>query len=391
MAKWRGGSARWSRVRFVNGYSKRFARSDPPSDNQTREHAMKMRELGRTGIQVTEICLGTMTWGDQNSEAEGHTQMDLALERGINFFDTAEMYSVPPKPETQGSTERIIGSWFKKSGARDKIVLATKAAGRGPMTWVRDGDEALLDNGWVRHTQKQLDYAITQSLRRLGTDYIDLYQLHWPDRGWQGFGFQTYKDYRQDWNAFEDILGHIGRHVEAGRVRAFGVSNESPWGVMRFVKAAETTGLPRVASIQNAYNLVNRVFEYGLAETCLREDVSLLAYSPLGQGYLTGKYRDGALPEGSRKSLFNRLQRYEGPGAEAQIDRYLDLAAELGVTPTQLALKFCATRAFMGSVIIGATSLSQLEECLAAFETPWTEEMEERVNALHASHPNPCP
>jgi aryl-alcohol dehydrogenase-like predicted oxidoreductase len=355
------------------------------------ELIMRLVPLGRTGIQVTDFCLGTMTWGDQNSEAEGHAQMDYAVERGVNFFDTAEMYAVPPKPETQGSTERIIGSWFAASGQRDKIVLATKAAGRSPMNWVRNNDPALLDDGLVRHTKKQLDFAIEQSLKRLRTDYIDLYQLHWPDRGYMGFGFQTFRDYKPDWNAFEDILGHLGRHVEAGRVRAFGVSNESPWGVMRFIKAADAAGLPRVASIQNAYNLVNRVFEYGLAEVCLREDVSLLAYSPLGQGYLTGKYRDGALPQGSRKQLFDRLQRYEGPGAQAQINAYLDLAAALGVTPTQLALKFCATRSFMGSVIIGATTMSQLRENLDAFEMTWTDDVEARVNALHAAHPNPCP
>jgi aryl-alcohol dehydrogenase-like predicted oxidoreductase len=342
-------------------------------------------------MKVSAVCLGTMTWGDQNTEAEGHAQMDFAVERGINFFDTAEMYAVPPKPETQGSTERIIGTWFAKTGHRDKVILATKAAGRSPMSWVRNNDAALLDDGLVRHTQKQLDFAIEQSLKRLQTDYIDLYQLHWPDRGYMGFGFQTYRDYKPDWNAFEDILGHLNRHVEAGRVRAFGVSNESPWGVMQFIRAAEVAGLPRVASIQNAYNLVNRVFEYGLAEVCLREDVSLLAYSPLGQGYLTGKYRDGALPAGSRKHLFNRLQRYEAPGAEAQITAYLDLAAQIGLSPTHLALRFCDTRAFMGSTIIGATTLPQLRENLAAFEMPWSDDIEAKVNALHAAHPNPCP
>lgn len=352
---------------------------------------MKTRELGRTGIQITDICLGTMTWGEQNDEAEGHRQMDYALERGINFFDTAEMYAVPPRPETQGSTERIIGSWFKARANRDKVVLATKIAGRSPMTWVRGGDEARLDGGITRHTRKQIDDAVENSLRRLQTDYIDLYQLHWPDRGYAGFGYHTYRDYPQDWVPFAEILESLGRHVEKGTIRAIGVSNESPWGVMSFLAASEAKGLPRMASIQNAYNLTNRVYEYGLAEISLREDVSLLAYSPLGQGYLTGKYRNGALPEGSRKQLFNRLQRYERTGADAAIAGYLDLAAELGVTPVQLALKFCQTREFMGSVIIGATSMTQLKEDLDAFEIVWTDVMEDRVNALHTAHPNPCP
>lgn len=352
---------------------------------------MHTRDLGRTGIRITDICLGTMTWGEQNDEAEGHRQMDYAVERGINFFDTAEMYAVPPRPETQGSTERIIGTWFKARGNRDKIVLATKIAGRSPMTWVRGGEEALLDGGLTRHTRKQIDFAVEASLKRLQTDYIDLYQLHWPDRGYAGFGFQTYQDYPQDYLPFQDILESLGRHVEKGTIRSIGVSNESPWGVMGLVHASEVSGLPRIASIQNAYNLVNRVFEYGLAECCLREDVSLLAYSPLGQGYLTGKYRNGALPEGSRKKLFQRLQRYERAGADQALASYLDAAVELGVTPTQLALKFCQTRAFMGSVIIGATSMAQLKDDLDAFDIVWTDAMETRVNALHTAHPNPCP
>ena len=348
---------------------------------------MQYSELGRTGVRVSRACLGTMTWGQQNSEAEGHAQMELALERGINFFDTAEMYAVPPKPETQGSTERIIGSWFAADPSRrDKVVLATKAAGRGPMSWLRDA------GGTVRQTREQLDEAIGKSLKRLRTDYIDLYQLHWPDRPLQTFGGTHFEDRGvADSEPFETILESLARHVEAGRIRYVGVSNETAWGVMRFVAESEKRGLPRMASIQNAYNLVNRTFETGLTEVALRENVGLLAYSPLAQGYLTGKYRGGALPEGARKTLFNRLQRYEGPGADRAINSYLDLAAERGIAPEALAIKFCDTRPFVTSTILGATSVAQLEADLAGFDLPWDDALETAVNRLHAEQPNPCP
>lgn len=220
---------------------------------------MDYTQLGRTGLQVSRICLGTMTWGEQNTEAEGHEQMDYALDQGINFWDTAEMYAVPPRPETQGSTERIIGTWFKASGKRDKVILASKIAGRSPMSWTRDNESM------TRHTKAQIDEAVEKSLKRLQTDYIDLYQMHWPDRGLRVFGGMTYADYPIDFEPFEEILANLGRHVEKGNIRHIGVSNESPWGVMKFVAEAEKHGLPRIASIQNAYNLVNRVFELGLA------------------------------------------------------------------------------------------------------------------------------
>lgn len=352
---------------------------------------MQYRELGRTGLNVSSVCLGTMTWGDQNTEAEGHAQMDLAVERGVNFFDTAELYSIPPKPDTFGSTERIIGAWFAKTGRRRDIVLATKIVGRSPMAWFRDGSDGL-DGGMTRHTRKQIDAAVEQSLKRLQTDYIDLYQLHWPDRGYSGFGYLVYRDYPEDFLAFEDILEALSRHVEAGRIRHLGVSNESPWGVMRFLAAADARGWPRLVSIQNAYSLVNRSFETGgLAEIALREKVGLLAYSPLAQGYLTGKYRGGALPAGSRKALFDRLQRYERLGADTAFNAYLDLAAEIGASPAHLALKFVDTRPWTTSTIIGATTLGQLDENLAAFDFAWTKEVEDRVNALHNEYRNPCP
>jgi aryl-alcohol dehydrogenase-like predicted oxidoreductase len=351
----------------------------------------RVRELGRSGIKVSAICLGTMTFGDQTPEADAFAQMDLALERGANFFDTAEMYASPPNAETQGETERVIGRWLKRSGARDEVVIASKVAGRSrDMLWIRP--EAQRDDGQVRLTRKQIDFALEQSLKRLGTDYIDLYQTHWPDRLYRGFGFQFYRDYKEDFVAFEETLEALARHVEKGTIRAIGVSNESPWGVMRYLAAAGKNGWPRIASIQNAYNLVNRRFETGgLAEIALRENVGLLAYSPLAQGCLTGKYLGGALPAGARKTLYNRLQRYEGPGAEQALAAYVALAKELGVMPVQLALKFADTRPWTTSTIIGASNVRQLDEDLAAFDIAWTDEMEERVNAIQSAHPDPCP
>lgn len=348
---------------------------------------MDYRTLGRTDLKVSACCLGTMTWGQQNTEAEGHAQMDYALSRGVNFWDTAEMYSIPPMAETQGSTERIIGSWFAKTGRRDEIILASKIAGLSKMIWTRDKDVA-----WTRHTKEQIDEAVMKSLQRLQTDYIDLYQLHWPDRPVAMFGSSMDpKNYSHAYEKFEDILAHLDVHVQAGRIRHIGVSNETPYGVMRFIAESEARGLPRMVSIQNAYNLVNRTFETGLEEVCVRENVGLLAYSPLAQGYLTGKYRGGAMPEGSRKQLFERLQRYESPQALRTIDAYVALAERLGIDPAQLAIKFCDTRHFMASTIIGATSMKQLEICIDAFDLTWTDEMEDAVNALHLEQPNPCP
>ncbi|GAB5456932.1 MAG: aldo/keto reductase [Henriciella sp.] len=350
--------------------------------------AIERRRLGRTDLMVSSCCLGTMTWGQQNTEAEGHAQMDYALERGVDFWDTAEMYSVPPSAETQGSTERIIGTWFQKTGRRQDVILATKVAGLSKMLWTRDADVS-----WTRHTKDQIDEAVGKSLKRLQTDYIDLYQLHWPDRPVGLFGDKMdAKAYGYPYEPFEEILAHLDAHVKAGRIRHIGVSNETPFGVMRFLAESHARGLPRMASIQNAYNLVNRTFEDGgLEEVCLREDVSLLAYSPLAQGYLTGKYRNGALPEGSRKQLFDRMQRYESPQGLSALDSYFVLAEKYGLDPAQLALKFCDSRAFMGATIIGATSMDQLKICIDAFDLTWTDELETEVNALHAIQPSPCP
>ena len=349
---------------------------------------LEKRKLGRTGLEVTSICLGTMTWGQQNTEAEGHAQLDYAAERGVNFIDTAEMYSIPPRAETQGSTERIIGTWLKARGGRDRIVLASKVAGRTGNDWLRP------DRTGARLDEVNIRYAVEQSLKRLQTDYIDLYQTHWPDRPTSlfGAGGTVFRDLpHADSVPIEDTLGALGRLVEAGKIREVGLSNETAWGLSRFLHLSDTGRGPRVASIQNAYNLINRTFEIGLAEMAMREDVGLLAYSPLAQGYLTGKYQQGARPPGARSTLFNRGQRYEKPGAEQAIAAYLTLARELGLDPAQMALAFVTSRKFVASNIIGATSLQQLKTALDSADLVISPEIEERIDAIHQVHQNPAP
>jgi aryl-alcohol dehydrogenase-like predicted oxidoreductase len=346
---------------------------------------MEYRELGRTGVKVSSICLGTMTWGEQNTEAEGHEQMDYAIGQGINFFDTSEMYAVPPKPETQGSTEKIIGSWLKARKNRDKIVLATKVAGRSPMNWLRE------DGSPTEQSKAQIEEAVDKSLKRLQTDYIDLYQLHWPDRPINLFGGLGYKHIEGDSHPIGEILETLQALVKSGKIRYIGLSNEMPWGTMTFLHYAKTKGLPRVQSIQNAYNLLNRTFELGGSEIAHREGVGLLAYSPLAQGYLTGKYQNGALPEGSRKALFNRLQRYESPQADRAIESYLAIARKHGINPSQLANQFVTTRPFVTSNIIGATTMEQLKLAVTSTQVTWTEELEKEIDAAHLAQPNPAP
>jgi aryl-alcohol dehydrogenase-like predicted oxidoreductase len=350
------------------------------------EFGMELRQLGRTDLRVSAICLGTMTWGQQNTEAEGHAQLDYALGQGVNFLDTAEAYSIPPRPETQGSTERIIGSWFKARKNRDKVILATKVAGRGEMTWLRGAPTEL--------NASNILAAVEGSLKRLETDYIDLYQLHWPDRPLPLFADRTttFRGLPEGpENPIEETLEVLGRLVKAGKVRHVGLSNETSWGTMRFLGAAEAGKGPRAVSIQNAYNLLNRTFEIGLAEIALREQVGLLAYSPLAQGYLTGKYQRGARPPGARTTLFDRGQRYEKPGVEAAIDKYLDLAREFSLDPAQMALAFVTSRSFVTSNIIGATTLEQLKTDIDSVHVKLAPDIEKRIDALHHERGNLAP
>jgi len=346
---------------------------------------MDYRELGRTGVKVSRLCLGTMTFGEQNTEAEGHAQMDYAFDRGINIFDAAEIYPVPPKPETQGRTEAIIGTWLASRKRRDKVVIATKVAGRGKMTWVRK------DRSPTRHSPAQIMEAVEASLKRLKTDYIDLYQLHWPDRPMRIFEGLDYLHLEGDTHTIHEILGTLGRLVAGGRVRFVGLSNESPWGVMSFIKASEQHGLPRPVTIQNAYNLVNRSFETGLSEIFYREQMSLLAYSPLGQGYLSGKYEGGALPPGSRKTLFDRLGRYEKGNGPKAISTYIALARKHGLDPAQMAIAFSVSRPFVTSAIIGATTMDQLKTDMAAADLELSQAVLEDIEQIHLDYPNPCP
>ncbi len=349
---------------------------------------MEYRKLGRTDLSVSALCLGTMTFGQQNTEAEGHQQLDYAIERGINFIDTAEIYSIPPRPETQGSTERIIGSWFNARKNRDEVILATKVAGRAEMNWLRANKET------TRLDKKNISFAVEASLRRLQTDYIDLYQLHWPDRSVPlfGSGGTTWRQpsVRPEVSVAE-TLDALNELVTAGKVRHVGLSNETPWGVAQFLRASEIGFGPRIASIQNAYHFLNRTFEIGLAEFAFRENVGLLAYSPLAQGYLTGKYQNGARPPGARTTLFERAQRYETPGVEKAINQYLSLARELDLDPAQFAIAFVTSRAFVTSTIIGATTMEQLKTDIDSIAVKITPEIEGRIDAIHELHSNPAP
>jgi len=345
---------------------------------------MEYRKLGNTDLEVSLICLGTMTWGQQNSEEQGHEQMDYALEKGINFFDTAEMYSIPPKAETQGSTEMIIGSWFKKSSKREKIILASKVAGRGKMDWIR-GAETRLD-------RENIEKALEDSLKRLQTDYIDLYQLHWPDRPINLFGGGLgYKHIEAETVAISETLEVLNEQVKSGKIRYVGLSNETPWGLSEFLKSSELNDLPKVVSVQNAYNLLNRTYEQGLSEFFYRSSVGLLAYSPIAQGYLTGKYLDGARPEGARTTLFERGIRYETAYAEEAIRAYVDYAKQRDIDPAVFANAFVNSQDFVTSNIIGATNMEQLKLAISSCNVELSEEDFLAIEKIHCKYPNPCP
>jgi aryl-alcohol dehydrogenase-like predicted oxidoreductase len=351
---------------------------------------MDMRRLGRTDITVSSLCLGTMTFGEQNTRADGFAQMDRALEGGINFFDTAELYAVPPKAATAGRTEEIIGDWFTARKNRDQVILATKVVGRSSgMDWFRD------DGSLPKLDRQNIFEAVDKSLARLKTDYIDLYQIHWPDRNMPSFGASPMRfknpDRLPDEVPIDETLSAMTDLVKAGKIRAIGLSNESSWGAMKYLEAHRHQGLERVQSIQNTYNLVNRTFEANLAELAMREDLGLLAYSSLAQGYITGKYLNGARPKGARSTLFDRQSRYEGPGAEEAYIAYIKLAKEFGLDPAQMAIAFAASRPFTTANIIGASSLPQLDNALAAADLTITRELEDRINELHVIHGNPCP
>ena len=345
---------------------------------------MQYTTLGRSELKVSRVCLGTMTFGTQNSEADAHRQLDFALARGVNFIDTAEMYSVPPNAESYGKSETYVGAWLKGQ-ARDKIVLATKISGPGRnMKWIRGGELAF-DRGNIRA-------AIQGSLARLQTDYVDLYQLHWPDRNTPIFGQYRFDPKRErDFVPIEETLTALAELVEEGRVRCVGLSNETPWGVMQFLHLAQQYGLPRVVSVQNACNLLNRTWEMGLAEIGFRENVALLAYSPLAFGLLSGKYL-AAAPVSGRLTLFQGFaQRYSKPNVRPAVAAYAELARHHGMTPTRLALAFVASRNFVASTIIGATTIEQLRENIDGCAGTLSDEIVQEIEALHLRYCNPAP
>ncbi len=347
---------------------------------------MHMNTLGRTGMRVSRICLGTMTFGNQNTEAEGFAQMDMAVDYGVNFFDTAEMYAFPARPETFGRSEEILGSWMKASGNRADMVVATKIVGPGlRFDHIRGGDLA--------HTPKNIARAIEASLKRLQTDVIDLYQTHWPERPVNKFGLLDfpYDQPEGDCVPVEDILGTMDEQVKIGNIKAYGVSNETPWGVMKLLQLAESKGLPRVASFQNAYNLLGRMVEVGLSEVALNEDCGLLAYSPLAFGALSEKYLDGQIPEGSRHQLFPDFQRYFHDNAVKATQAYANLANAHGLDLSQMALAYVTSRPFVTANIIGATTLEQLKSNLESEAMVLSEDVLSGIEVIHKAHSNPAP
>lgn len=347
---------------------------------------MEYRQLGKTDVKVSAIALGTMTWGEQNTEIEAFEQMDYCVDRGINFFDAAEMYPVPPRPETQGLTETYIGNWLASRGGRDKLVLATKVTGRGDlnpgMGHVRNGP---------RLSREHIHQAIDGSLERLKTDYVDLYQVHWPERVTNFFGQLGYRHNTNDGIDIRETLEALAELVQQGKVKHVGLSNETPWGVMHYQSLAKEFDLPVMASVQNPYNLLNRIFEVGLAEIAMREKIDLLAYSPLAFGVLSGKYLDGQKPKKGRLTLFDRFTRYTGERTQRATQAYVELAREHGLDPAQMALAFVTSREFVASNIIGATTMEQLKSNIDSSELVLGKDVERAIHEIHNQNPNPAP
>jgi aryl-alcohol dehydrogenase-like predicted oxidoreductase len=348
---------------------------------------MQYNTLGQSDLSVSRICLGTMTYGEQNTETEGHEQMDYAVAHGVNFFDTAELYAIPPKPDTYGETERIIGTWLKKRGRRDDIILASKIAGPGP--------------GWIEHIRggeskfnaQHIDAALNGSLSRLSTDYVDLYQLHWPERPTNYFGKLGYEWQEQlkQTVPVEETLLVLQKHIEAGKIRHIGLSNETPWGIMRFLNAARALNMAEVVSVQNPYSLLNRTWEVGCSEICQYEGIGLLAYSPLAFGTLSGKYLNGAQPKNARLTLWPDYARYTNTEAVPATEAYVDLAKEFDIDPAQMALAFVNSRPFLSSNIIGATTIAQLKDNIASIDITLPIELVDEIERIHTRFPNPSP
>ena len=345
---------------------------------------MKFKKLGNTDLNVSTICLGTMTWGEQNTQDEAFEQMDYAVNKGVNFWDTAELYSIPPKPETFGHTELIIGNWFKKTKKRNEVIIATKVC--GPMrSYVRGGGN--------QYGIKNITEALEGSLKRLQTDFIDLYQLHWPERNTNMFGRLGY-EHNDDgnWNKFEDILGTLKKFIDAGKIRYIGLSNETPWGTKKFLEIAKEKNLPRMMSVQNPYNLLNRTYEVGLAEISIRDKIGLLAYSPLAIGYLSGKYRNNKIPKNSRLDHDGDFwTRYNKPNAEKAVEAYYKISKKNNIDMAQMSLKFCEIQPFVTSVIIGATTMQQLKTDIESVNVKLTDEIIKEINKVQKIYPNPCP
>ena len=345
---------------------------------------MKFKKLGTTNLDVSLICLGTMTWGTQNTEKDAFEQMDYSVDRGINFFDTAEIYSVPPNSESYGKTEEIIGNWFQKRKNRKKIILASKVAGPG-CEWIRGGGN--------NFNEKKIGEAIDGSLKRLKTDYIDLYQLHWPERSTNFFGRRDYSinESEGQWHSFESILEALKKYIKSGKIRYVGLSNETPYGLSKYIELSKNYNLPRMMSVQNPYNLVNRTYEIGMSEISIREKCGLLVYYPLAAGALSGKYRNGQMPKNSRQALFKGWERHLNPLAMKAYDEYFKLAKDNNLTMVQLAQAFVNSRPFVTSNIIGATTMEQLKENIDSININLTDEILEKINLIHNNNPNPSP